>query len=56
MKHLIRVWLLPAVLLAASLPVAAQPPAPTAPALSLNFSSVPVVAVSSGCKLIHSSD
>lgn len=44
MKHLIRGWLLPAVLLAASLPVAAQPPAPTAPTLSLNFSSVPVVA------------
>ena len=44
MKHLIGVWLLPAVLLAASLPVAAQPPAPTAPTLSLNFSSVPVVA------------
>lgn len=44
MKHLIRVWLLPAVLLAASLPVAAQPPAPTAPTISLNFSSVPVVA------------
>ena len=28
----------------ARLPVAAQPPAPTAPTISLNFSSVPVVA------------